>query len=383
MKRSFILRTMMVMAAALAAAPAAGQALPDAEGGYLVVLEPREWTGTGTRGITRGRAVRVAGLAHHASGIRQVSINGVPAILRRDGSGAMRFDGRLAAAALERDVEIVMYPVAGDPIARVQRPDGTFTTGPATGAAGPVNPLARHERSSDLRVSLHGLPENARRAVTASLARAPGVVPSVPGVPAHLTVVADGSTFVVLGADASERHRVAAPTVDEGAAALIPVLEQELGAVQLELLPAPAQPLGLSVAFPGGHRFAEGGAIEFSVRPGVDGYLTILDLGTDGTVSVLYPSDVDDPQVQGGEALALPSAQLRTVTHPDAPYTASRPYGRGVVRAFLTPRPLALTTDDEGRVPAETVLRALRAATTEGGRTLPWGAASLEYFITP
>jgi hypothetical protein len=60
----------------------------------------REGTRTG-QGIIRGRAVRVEGLAHHATGIRQVSINGVPAILRRDRSGAIRFSGRLTAAHLE------------------------------------------------------------------------------------------------------------------------------------------------------------------------------------------------------------------------------------------------------------------------------------------
>lgn len=69
-----------------------------------MVLEPVRWIGEGTRTgqeLVRGRAVRVEGLAHHATGIRQVSIHGVPAILRRDRSGAIRFSGRLTATQLE------------------------------------------------------------------------------------------------------------------------------------------------------------------------------------------------------------------------------------------------------------------------------------------
>jgi hypothetical protein len=98
--------------------------------GYLVVLAPREWTGEGSLGITRSRRpVRVEGLVYHVSGIRTVSINGVEAILRPGQNGTFHFSGRLTATELERDVEIVAYPAEGEPITRIQRPDGTHSFG--------------------------------------------------------------------------------------------------------------------------------------------------------------------------------------------------------------------------------------------------------------
>lgn len=111
------MRMCALLAAGALAGPAAGQGeILDSSEEYVMVLGPVEWMGEGTRtgqGIVRGRAVRVEGLAHHATGIRQVSLNGVPAILRRDRRGATRFSGRLTAAQLEADVKIVAYPMNG------------------------------------------------------------------------------------------------------------------------------------------------------------------------------------------------------------------------------------------------------------------------------
>lgn len=106
---------------------------------FLVLLEPRAWTGAGTAGITRPGAVRVVGLAYHPSGIREVLINGVPATLRRESSGATRFMGRLTAAEVEQDVVIVAHPVEGEPVTRIQRPDGTHVlAAPTDSAASPL-----------------------------------------------------------------------------------------------------------------------------------------------------------------------------------------------------------------------------------------------------
>jgi hypothetical protein len=365
--------------------PAVAQDLPDPSRGWVAVLEPSQWMGEGTRGpdprgIVRGRTVRVVGQAYHPSGVRQVSINGVPVLLWRDGSGNMRFSGRIAATELERDVEIVAYPQQGEPIARVHGPDGSVSYGALSEVKPLMAPLAAVEVSTQLRVSLAALPEGTRRVVAASFAGSPGVVPAVPGAQAHLTLAADGTGLVVLGRDGSVRHRVEAASPDEGAAALMPVLAQELGALQLEVLSAPREAFPLELSFATGDgRLRVGDGIAFRASAGRAGYFTLVDLGTDGTVTVLYPIDADEPRVSTGVPVLVPDPELRE------PLVAAEPFGRGVVRAFVTPRPLVVTPTESGGVPAEVVLRALRDATTDpaSGRALPWATATLEYHIIP
>jgi hypothetical protein len=394
MRTTMFIRTMRMcgpllcalLAGAALAGPAGGQALPDPGAGYVMVLEPREWMGEGTRGIVRGRAVRVEGLAHHASGIRQVSINGIPALLRRDRSGATRFSGRLTAAQLEAEVEIVAYPVSGEPLARIQRPDGTFRSGALAAIRPPVEPIAAAEVSSRLQVSLQALPEDARRVLAASFAASPGVVAAPAGARAHLAVAPADGGFAVLGRDGATRHYVVAATPDEAAAALAPVLAQELGALQLETLAAPAETFPLDLAFAvGDGRLRVGEEIAFRASAGREGYFTLVDLGTDGNVAVLFPTELDDGRLSMRQPLLIPSAAVRAESAPDVPYRAQEPFGRGAVRAFVTPRPLVLAADALGNLPAETVLRAVREATTDPvtGRTLPWASAVLEYHIVP
>lgn len=369
----------LLLATALAR-PAPGQEIPDAAEGYVVVLEPRQWTGEGRRGIVRGRAVRVRGRAFHASGIRQVSINGAPATLRHDASGATRFSGRLSAAELERAVEIVAYPREGEPIARIHNPDGTVRYGALSEVKPAVAPLAADEVTAALRVSLQALPDDARRGVAASFGGASGLLEAAPGTQAHLSVAASGAGWVVLGRDGSVRHRVEVPSPADGAAALLYVLEQERGALQLEALAAPRETFAVELTVPGGQaRFRAGEWIQFQTRAGRQGYFTLVDLGTDGTISVLYPLDGESPQLPPDRLVTIPDPEIRE------PLEAAEPFGRGAVRAFVTPRPLEIDTDAGGGIPAEAVLRALRAATTDAstGRTLPWATALLEYHIIP
>ena len=109
------------------------------------------------------------------------------------------------------------------------------------------------------------------------------------------------------------------------------------------------------------------------------GYFTLVDLGTDGTVAVLYPVDTDEPQVRAGTPVLVPDPEVRE------PLMTAEPFGRGVVRAFVTPRPLVITPPESGGVPAEAVLRALRDATTDpvSGRALPWATTTVQYNIVP
>jgi Domain of unknown function (DUF4384) len=221
------------------------------------------------------------------------------------------------------------------------------------------------------------MPAGARGAVAASFAGTPGVMEAVPGTQTHLTITGGGSEWLVLGPDGSVRHRVAAPSPAEGVAGLRYVLEQERGALQLEMLAPPLETFPLELGMPEGQaRFRVGDWIQFQARAGGQGYFTLVDLGTNGTVYVLYPQEGDLPQLPAGQRVTVPDPELRE------PLEIQEPLGRGAVRAFVTPRPMGLTV---GSVPAETVLRALQTATTDPatGRPLPWATALLEYHIVP
>jgi hypothetical protein len=104
----------------------------------------------------------------------------------------------------------------------------------------------------------------------------------------------------------------------------------------------------------------------------------VVDLGTNGAITVLFPTPADEPVVRAGQELRLPSEAARALYTPDPPYQAGEPLGTGVVRAFVTPRPLILPETATGAVSADAFLRALREATG----TQPWGTAALTYRIT-
>ena len=111
------------------------------------------------------------------------------------------------------------------------------------------------------------------------------------------------------------------------------------------------------------------------------GYLTLVDLGTDGTLFVLFPFSPDDAApLPAGRELLLPNAAARAQFAPDPPYKASPPTGAGMVRAFVTPRPLVLPDPASGSLSANALLKALQDA-TPGGE--PWATAVLSYRIVP
>jgi hypothetical protein len=378
--RTFEAAAMAVLvAAALAPAPARAQAVADPTAGYIVIVEPREWTGVGTRGIVRWRRpVRVTGLAFHASGVRAVTLNGALAALSDDRSGATRFVGTVGADAASRGVEIVAYPNAGPAVVRHQRADGTSVT--ERRAQQPPPPVtAGAAEASALRVELGPLPQGGREAVTRSLQGDRGIV-SVPSVAdPHLRVRAEGGHYLVAGRDGSVRHRVAAPSPSVGADGLREALAQEFGALQLEELAPPARSFPLEFAFGSRGEFRLGDGIEFRVRPARAGYLTVIDLGTNGALSVLYPLDAAAVFVGAQQEVRLPTTADRERVAPNPPYQAGEPTGAGAVRAFVTPRPLQLGAGDDP-LTADAVLRALQAASAGGE---PWATAMLRYRITP
>jgi hypothetical protein len=148
----------------------------------------------------------------------------------------------------------------------------------------------------------------------------------------------------------------------------------------------PAQGFGVRLELLGGATsIGIGEEIAFSVEAERDGYLTLVDLGTDGTVAMLLPNaDIPSVRVRAGQTLSYPEPGGSLV------FTALEPAGTGLVRAFVTPEPLgiAIPAGEDyafgGEAFAAQVAAALAAAAGELGgavRLDSWGTASVVYEI--
>ncbi|HEX2095278.1 MAG TPA: DUF4384 domain-containing protein [Longimicrobiaceae bacterium] len=391
-----LLRILPVAVVALTvAARTPAQTTGAVDEGYIVILEPREWTGEGVRGLTLSeRPLDVVGLAHHRSGIVRVTVNGKNATLTRNSSGVTRFSVAVPAEARREGVEVIAFPANGTALTRRYGRAGPVAASPTpprpAAATAPAPSPAGGSSAAEaatLRVSVADLPSSARSSVAASLRAVPSVVVSSRRRdPAHLTIRREGEEFVVVGMDGAVRHRVAAPTPAAGAAALAPLLREEQGARRLAEIAAPAGAAPLQFSFLRARSsFRVNESIELRVRAGLDGYLTVVDLGTNGTVTVLFPTEHDRGNlVRRGQEVIIPTPEMRRAYGEEA-IRASEPVGRGVVRAFITPRPLVITPPG-GTVQAETVIQALREAietTASGSAAAPlWTTAVLFYEIT-
>ncbi|MDX1674661.1 MAG: caspase family protein [Longimicrobiales bacterium] len=199
---------------------------------------------------------------------------------------------------------------------------------------------------------------------------------------AHLLIRPRSGHRVVLGLDGFPRDSVPASA---GAEALAELLRREFGQYQLTELENPARPFVLDFAFRGGgSRFELGDPIAFRVTSEQDGFLTIVDLAPDGTVSVIFPNEyATENRVEAGETTEFPSPQM------DLEFQAIEPAGRGVVRAFVTERPMALSFAQGAEAEeAEGVWQALRRAAgpgpIDGSDAIPvtsWGTAAIVYEI--
>ncbi|HKP77202.1 MAG TPA: DUF4384 domain-containing protein, partial [Longimicrobiaceae bacterium] len=319
--------------------PARAQVLPPAQGTITVFL-PAEWTGHGVRdlrgpgGITfQGETVLVEGLAYHPLGIERVSVGGNPAVLLADPNGGTRFRAYLPTADTRHDVEIVAYPVEGTPLVRVQHPDGRYDVrlGSADGPAPLPLPL------QFLPLYAGDLPADAQPAITTQLAAIPGalLVPEAATARLSLGRTPQGE-YQLIGGDGSVRSRAA------DARELARAISREVDAFQLEALPYAPGPFELDFQFRAGNTFRLGEGIEFRVRTARDGYLTVVDLGTDGTLGVLFPVLDDNALIRAGQELILPTREARSFFAPLPPYRATAPTGVGLVRAFVTPSRVVL-----------------------------------------
>jgi hypothetical protein len=359
---------------------AAAQTMPDTVNGVITIFNPAEWTGHGVRGdggITfSGATVFVEGLAFHPSGIASVSVAGNPANVSRDSSGATRFRVQIPTDVATREVEIVAVPVHGRPLVRVQHTDGTFIVHaadirpapPGLDALAPLQPLHIYLADRD-------------DVLAAQLEAVPGVLVDAPADGAQLSIRREGGGFLVLAPSGEVRHRVG------GAGELAWALAREVGALQFALLAPPPGAFRVEFGFVGGtDTFHLTGPIEFRVRSARDGYLTVIDLGTDGSIGVLFPVMGDNPRIHVGDEVILPSQAVRSFFAPDPPYRATAPTGPGLVRAFVTQRPVVLPPPDpRGIVDAGAILRALRAAIGEPapGLSQVWSTALLTYHVVP
>ena len=200
----------------------------------------------------------------------------------------------------------------------------------------------------------------------------------------HLIVRRRGEELRVIGSDGFARHEGIRPTPD-AMGALATVLRKESAAKSLGDMDNPAQAFGFDVQLLGGKTaFGLGEDIAFSIESDRDGYVTLVDLGTDGTVAMLLPN-ADDPsmRIRAGQRLEYPGDDLA--------FEALPPVGGGLVRAFLTSQPLDITIPagelyaSGGEDFARQITEALkRAAGVDGGavRLDSWGTSSVVYEIT-
>ncbi len=114
----------------------------------------------------------------------------------------------------------------------------------------------------------------------------------------------------------------------------------------------PGQEFEVEIAITDGRQsFGLGELVSFTARSEREGYLTLVDLGTDGTVTVLFPNPFEsDNRIQAGRAFTFPTEAM------DFEIPAQPPIGRGMVRAFVTEQPLELPTSGEEWVSGDVLL---------------------------
>jgi Caspase domain/Domain of unknown function (DUF4384) len=244
---------------------------------------------------------------------------------------------------------------------------------------------AYHYESSPLLVSVAGIDSRLADQIRAALGAADGVsVVDRENAFAHLIVRRGGDELRVVGSDGFIRH--AGIGVDAaGVSTLADALRKEAASKRLADMENPGQDFTVKLELLGGKTsFGVGEDINFGVESERDGYLTLVDLGTDGTVTVLIPNE---------DYASMPVRAGRKLTYPEEKgvfFQALPPAGGGLVRAFVTPEPLNIPIPPGapaatgGEKLAEQVASALTGVvgTVDGAVRLDsWGTASLVYDI--
>jgi len=203
----------------------------------------------------------------------------------------------------------------------------------------------------------------------------------------HVIIRRQGEETRVVGSDGFIRHG----GLPIGAAAgqpLAEVLSREAAAKRLADMENPGQQYGveLSMSETGRTAFGLGETVSFRIRSEKAGYVTLVDLGTDGTVAMLLPNaDQPSMRIEAGGTLSYPGADSGI----DLQFL--EPVGRGMVRAFVTDKPLDITImageeyayggADFAQMLTEAV-QAAAGATGDAVRLDTWATASIVYEIT-
>jgi len=237
-----------------------------------------------------------------------------------------------------------------------------------------------------LQVGIGGMDSETSTALSTALNGSPGIA-LVEGTRdfSHLLIRRQGGELKVFGMDGALRHTFEAGS--ESVQELATALKMEAAAKQLADMDNPAPDFGLKVWMADGRTsFGIGDAVTFHASAQHDGYLTLVDLGTDGTVTVLFPNPFDrDNRVSAGQEVTFPSANM------ESEIRVLPPSGRGMVRAFLTEAPLELPENDDF-ISGDILLADLIAnAVKDAAGDLPhapravrlsgWASASLVYYI--
>lgn len=234
-----------------------------------------------------------------------------------------------------------------------------------------------------LRVLMDGLPQEARAELRDELLSVPSLVLlDAEDAFAHLIVRARSGHYVLLNLDGFPRDSVAAEDPIAGARALAPLLKREFGHFQLAEIENPARPFDVEIEFNNGRNdFQVGEEVGFLVTSSRDGYLTLVDLAADGTATVLVPSEyVPQNQIVAGRTTMVPGQ--------NAVFRAQEPTGRGIIRAFVTERPMIMPFSSGEGAEAERIWTALRNAAgrpaLQGSAAIPvgsWATTAVVYEI--
>lgn len=199
----------------------------------------------------------------------------------------------------------------------------------------------------------------------------------------HLIVRRRGEELRIIGADGFLRHE-GFSVGPEGADDVALALRQEAAAKYLADMDNPGQAFGVRIRLEGDKTsFGIGEKVSFHATSDRDGYLTLVDLGTDGTVVMLFPNQYQPAtRIEAGQTLSFPTPEM------GFDLQIFPPAGRGMVRAFVTPEPLDVPMNGEYPEGDESFALAIaeavaKAAGMEGDavRLDNWATASLVYDI--
>ena len=199
----------------------------------------------------------------------------------------------------------------------------------------------------------------------------------------HLLLRRRGNEMRVVGSDGFVRHE-GLGMGRGGAADLAGKLRQEAAAKRLADMENPAEAFGVSISLEEGKtEFGIGETVSFHATSERAGYLTLVDLGTDGKVVMLFPNaHQPSMKIEAGQTISFPTEEMGFELQ------IFPPVGRGMVRAFVTPEPLDIPmvgeySEGDERFAAAIAAAVMKAAGAVDGavRLDSWSTASLVYDI--